>query len=269
MNRSILALPRLLLALALSAAVPLAASAADAPDVEQIVRKTNRAVYYQGDDSRARVTMTIKDSNGRQQVKEFTILRREVGDGEGDQRLYIYFHAPEIARGTAFMVWKHADREDDRWLYVPSLDQQKRIPATHQRASFVGSHFFHEDVSGRRVTDDCHELVRVTDTHYVLKSTPKAPDLVEFDWYMRWIDKETFIPLEVKYWKDEKAYRIAKTLVVEDVQGHKTVTKSQIWDRKTAAATTMEYRSVEYDVDLPDDLFTERSLAAPPTEHLK
>ena len=73
------------------------------------------------------------------------------------------------------MVWKHLDKDDDRWLYLPALDVQKRIAATDKRTSFVGSHFFYEDVSGRRLSDDRHELVEVTDTYYVMKNTPKEP----------------------------------------------------------------------------------------------
>jgi len=268
MHRSI---PVLLVTLALvSAAIPgTGVRAEDPPDVERIVRETNRVVYYQGDDGRARATMTIRDAKGRERVKEFTILRRDVGDGDQDQRFYVYFHAPSDERGTSFMVWKHLAKDDDRWLYLPALDVQKRIAATDKRTSFVGSHFFYEDVSGRRLDDDRHELVEVTDTYYVMKHTPKDPDVVEFDSYTMWIHKASFIPVEVKYEKDGEVYRVAKTLGVKDVQGYKTVTKSQMTDLRTGGSTTMDYSIVEYDVGLTDELFTERYLRNPPAEHLK
>ena len=269
MNRSVHALLQAIFLLSLSAVVPLQAHAEDAPDVERIVRETNRAVYYQGDDGRARATMTIRDAKGRERVKEFTILRRDVGDGEGDQRFYVYFHAPSDERGTTFMVWKHLDKDDDRWLYLPALDVQKRIAATDKRTSFVGSHFFYEDVSGRRLSDDHHELVEVTETYYVLKNTPKDPDVVEFDSYTMWIHKATFLPVEVKYERGGEVYRVAKTLGVKDVQGHMTVTKSSMTDLRTGGSTTMEYGSVEYDVGLTDDVFTERYLRTSPSEYLK
>jgi hypothetical protein len=269
MKKSTFTLLQLLFALSLSAIVPLHTRAEGAPDVAQIVRETNAVVYYQGDDGRARATMTIRDAKGRERVKEFTILRRDVADGEGDQRFYVYFHAPSDERGATFMVWKHLDKDDDRWLYLPALDVQKRIAATDKRTSFVGSHFFYEDVSGRRLTDDHHELVEVTDTYYVMKNTPKDPDLVEFDSYTMWIHKATFIPVEVRYEKGGEVYRVAKTLGVKEVQGYVTVTKSTMTDLRTGGSTTMEYSSVEYDVGLGDDVFTERYLRTPPTEYLK
>ena len=259
----------LLLAFSLGALVPLDARAEEALDVEQIVRETNRVTYYQGEDGRARVTMTIRDAKGRERVKEFTILRRDVGEGDGDQRFYVYFHAPADERGTTFMVWKHLDKDDDRWLYLPALDVQKRIAATDKRTSFVGSHFYYEDVSGRRLTDDDHELVEVTDTYYVVKNTPKEPHLVEFGSYTMWIHRASFIPVEVKFEKGGEVYRAAKTLGVKEIQGYMTVTKSKMTDLRTGGSTTTEYSSVEYDVGLTDDLFTERYLRTPPTEHLK
>jgi uncharacterized protein YxjI len=257
------------LAMALAAFPGTGVRAEDPPDVERIVRETNRVVYYQGDDGRARATMTIRDAKGRERVKEFTILRRDIGDDDRDQRFYVYFHAPSDERGTSFMVWKHLTKEDDRWLYLPALDVQKRIAATDKRTSFVGSHFFYEDVSGRRLSDDHHELVEVTDTYYVMKHTPKDPDVVEFDSYTMWIHKASFIPVEVKYEKDGEVYRVAKTLGVKDVQGYKTVTKSQMTDLRTGGSTTMDYSTVEYDVGLTDELFTERYLRNPPAEYLK
>jgi outer membrane lipoprotein-sorting protein len=167
------------------------------------------------------------------------------------------------------MVWKHLDKDDDRWLYLPALDVQKRIAATDKRTSFVGSHFFYEDVSGRRLNDDHHELVEITDTYYVMKNTPKDPGLVEFDSYTMWIHRATFIPVEVKFEKDGEVYRVAKTLGVKELQGYMTVIKSKMTDLRTGGSTTMQYSSVEYDVGLSDDVFTERYLRTPPTEHLK
>ena len=139
--------------------VLLAASAAPAgetPDVGEIVEKANRVAYYQGDDGRADVNMSIIDAQDRERTRQFTILRRDNRPPEdrahqeapeeytGDQRFYVYFNAPPDVSNTVFMVWKHVDMDsdDDRWLYLPDLDLVKRIAASDERTSFVGSHFF-------------------------------------------------------------------------------------------------------------------------------
>ncbi|NIP99627.1 MAG: outer membrane lipoprotein-sorting protein, partial [Nitrospinaceae bacterium] len=188
---------------------------ADAPAVETIVTRSNLAAYYQGKDGRAEVKMTITDAQGRQRHRNFTILRMDLEDG-GQQKFYVYFHRPADVRNTVFMVWKHPGEDDDRWLYLPGLDLVKRIAAGDKRTSFVGSHFFYEDVSGRHPEEDSHELTETTDRFYVLKNTPKNPGEVEFSHYRLWIDKSSFLPMKAEYYdKNGKKYRVVEALEVK------------------------------------------------------
>ena len=109
--------------------------------------RANLAAYYAGDDGRSEVRMIISDAQGRQQRRQFTVLRRDVDDA-GDQQFLVVFSQPSDVRNTVFLVDKHIDRDDDRWLYLPGLDLVKRISAGDKRTSFVGAHYFYEDVSG-------------------------------------------------------------------------------------------------------------------------
>jgi Outer membrane lipoprotein-sorting protein len=245
------------------------AAAGDALSVDEIVKKTNHTAYYQGADGAARVKMTVTDKQGRTREKEFTILRRDKDETDGDQFFYVYFHAPSDERGTVFMVHKKLGKDDDRWLYLPALDVAKRIAASDERTSFVGSHFFYEDVSGRGLVEDEHELVETTDTYYVVKNTPKKPDGVEFDSFTMWIHKATFIPVKVSFEKGGTEYRSAEVLAVKDIQGHMTVTKSRMNDKNQGGNTVVEYSNVKYDTGLPEEIFTERYLRKPPREYLK
>jgi outer membrane lipoprotein-sorting protein len=259
----------LLVTLVLAASGAVLAQEAVTPSVDEIVEKTNQTAYYQGDDGRARVVMEITDAQDRVRTKEFTILRRNQPEPVGDQKFYVYFQLPADERGTVFMVWKHVGADDDRWLYLPALDVTKRIAASDERTSFVGSHFFYEDVSGRGTDEDTHELVEVTDAYYVLKNTPKKPELVEFDSFTIYVHKETFVPVKIEYEDGGEVYRTVTAEKVEDIQGFKTVTKSRVEDKKIGGHTVMEYKSVEYNVGLPEDVFTERFLRRAPREHLQ
>lgn len=249
--------------------VTLGANAQETPTVEEIVKRTNHASYYQGRDGSARVRMTIMDAQGRAREREFTVLRRNMDDKDEEQRFYVYFHRPADVRDMAFLVWKHVGADDDRWLYLPALDVIRRIAASDERTSFVGSHFFYEDVSGRGIDEDEHVLVETTDTYYVLKNTPKKPELVEFDSFTMWIHKGTFIPVRVEYEKGGEVYRVAEALQVEDIQGFKTVTKSRMQDLKAGGETVIEYSRVEYDIGVPEDVFTERYLRRPPQQYVR
>ncbi len=140
-------------------------------DADAIVERANLAAYYAGADGRSEARMIIRDAQGREQRRQFTVLRRNEAPG-GDQDFLVVFSQPSDVRGTVYLVKKHLDRDDDRWLYLPGLDLVKRVSAGDKRTSFVGADYFYEDVSGRRPNDDSHELLETTDEYYLLKHRP-------------------------------------------------------------------------------------------------
>ena len=240
--------------------------AAETLSVDEIVIRANKAAYYAGDDGRAVVKMTITDAQGRTRKREFVILRRDVADG-GEQKFYVYFKKPGDVRKMVFLVHKYLTRDDDRWLYLPALDLVKRIAASDKRTSFVGSHFVYEDVSGRAIDEDIHELIETTDSHFILKNTPKDPDKVEFSYYDIWLDRETYIPVKAEYYdKEGQKYRLVEALEVQEIQGYPTVIKSRVKDLVGGGETVSEFTKTKYDIGLDDKIFTERYLRKPPRE---
>ncbi|MCF7974108.1 MAG: outer membrane lipoprotein-sorting protein [Phycisphaerae bacterium] len=252
--------------LCLSAGVVLAQDASK-PDVQEIVKKANLVAYYQADDGKAKVTMTITPKQGPKRIREFNILRKDVADG-GDQNYYVYFLNPPDVRKMVYLVLKHVDkdRDDDRWLYMPAIDRVNRVAAGDKRTSFVGSDFLYEDVSGRGLDEDQHELTGTTDTQYIVKNTPKAPDSVEFSYFTVAIDKTNYVPMKMEFFdKANKLYRTIESTEVKDVGGFVTVLKSVVKDLRTGSQTEMEFSNVQYNVGL-GDIFQERYLKRAPAE---
>jgi outer membrane lipoprotein-sorting protein len=250
----------------LTALLAVATSAATADlTVDQIVEKANTAAYYAGKDGRATVKMIITDDKGSERVREFTILR--LNTEKQDQKFYVYFSAPADVRRMAYLVWKHVGDDDDRWLWLPALNLVKRIAPGDKRTSFVGSDFVYEDVSGRGLDEDTHELVETTDTQYMIKNTPKDANGVEFSYYNVWIDRDTFLPRKAEYYdKAGKLYRRVAGTKVETIKGYPTVIESVVEDLKTGGRTKNIFTDVEYDIGLSDRIFTERFLRRPPRE---
>jgi outer membrane lipoprotein-sorting protein len=261
--------PWMAAAIALSVVSLMATPAlADLP-LEQIVQRTNLASYYQGQNGRARVKMTITDKQGRSRIRELTILRRDVTDG-GEQKFYMYFHSPADVAKMTFLVHKRLGADDDRWIYLPALDLEKRIAGADKRTSFAGSDFFYEDVSGRSIDDDHHALVKTTKSYYVLKHTPKKPSEVEFSHYLMHVHKTTFLPTKVEFFdKSGKRERVMTVLQVKEIQGYPTVMKASMEDTKRGSKTLIEFRHVKYDLGLPEKVFRKRSLRRAPMKHLR
>ncbi len=255
----------ILTTLLLVAAASLAAQ--DLTDAQAIADRAAAASYYQGEDGSAEVRMMITDSRGRVREREMTILRKDQEETLGKQRFFVYFRAPADVSRTTFLVWKNPQADDDRWLYLPALDLVRRIAASDERTSFVGSHFYYEDVSGRSPEEDSHELEETTDTYYVLKSTPKNPGDVEFSAYRTWIHKDTFLPVRTEYYRGNgEPYRRYEALAVETIEGFPTVVRSRMSDLDRQGSTTLEYSKVTYNQGLADGIFEERFLRNPPAE---
>ncbi|MBV1950978.1 MAG: outer membrane lipoprotein-sorting protein, partial [Cycloclasticus sp.] len=177
---------------------------------------------------------------------------------------------PADVNKMVFMVHKKILADDDRWLYLPALDLVKRIASSDKRTSFVGSNFLYEDVSGRRLTDDQHALIGQDENYYIIENTPINKANVEFSKYIMYIHKASFLPIQTEYYdKQGIKYKTYTSLAVETINGHPTITKSEARNLKTNSYTLMEYSDVQYDLDLPEDIFTERYLRKAPRKYLR
>ncbi|BBO89060.1 outer membrane lipoprotein-sorting protein [Desulfosarcina ovata] len=250
------------------------------PTSDEIIHKANHMALYQGADTKSKVSLTITDKQGRMRKRAFRSLRKNDDNLDRNQKYYTFFQAPADVRKMTFMVHKHADLEedDDRWLYMPSLDLVKRIAASDKRTSFVGSDFLYEDISGRSPKDDFHELVGTTEEYYVIKNTPKKPDTVEFAHYIAHIDKKNFLPMKIEFFKnDGRAYRVIESLQVDAIKAkqngrpviYPTVTISVAKNLESGSTTKMTVSDVRYNVGIRDDIFSERYLRRPPRDVMR
>tara|TARA_R110000744_G_scaffold167351_6_gene284751 strand:- start:1137 stop:2000 length:864 start_codon:yes stop_codon:yes gene_type:complete len=232
--------------------------------VNNIIDQANLASYYAGEDGSAEARMIIVDENGNRQMRQFTILRKDIQD-LGDQNMLVFFSQPSNVKDTVFRVEKQLKSDDNRWLFLPALDLVKRISAGDKRTSFVGSHFYYEDVSGRNPNEDNFTLVSEDKSTYTITAMPKDQQSVEFSRYSVKIDKQNFLPTETIYFdKSDQAIRKMTVLLVQDINGIPTVMKSRVTNLSNNSYTEMQFRNVKYNLGLPDNIFSERSMRTPP-----
>lgn len=239
--------------------------AAVAADPNEIIQKSQAAFFEAGTDFQARVKMTLATREGRQRVRELTMLRKNYPAGE--QKYFIYFHSPADVAGTAFMVYKYPARDDDRWIFIPAIKLVNRIAARDSRSSFVGSDFTYEDVSGRDLSADAHTLLREDEINgrkvYVVESRPQSS--TEYTRKISWVDQAHFLPLKEEYYDAQDAlYKIFSANEIQEVQGIPTVLKRTMANVKTGHKTETVFERIHYNVGIGDDLFSERYLRRPP-----
>ncbi len=246
-------------------------AAATEPSAEEIVSRSLDAFYYAGDDMQARVSMVLVNPQGKKRLRELTMLRRNFG-ASGDQRYFVFFHAPADVNGMTFMVWKYPAKEDDRWIFIPAVKLVRRIAANDKRSSFVGSDFTYEDVSGRDVGDETHELLRSEELDgrpcFVVESRPK--ESTDYARRVSWIDRERWVPLKEEYFDArEEPVRLFTADEVEEIGGRWTTTRRTMRNLQTGHSTEVTFQEISYDVGLDEDLFTERYLRQPPRKWIR
>ncbi len=233
---------------------------------ESIMKKYQKAFYYAGKDMKAKVLMTLINKQGKVRTRELVMLRKNMGKN-GEQKYFMYFNSPADVRRTTFMVWKYPERDDDRWLFIPAINLVNRIAANDKRSSFVGSDFTYEDISGRDLQSDAHTIIGDETINerdcYKIESTPL--DEAGFSKKILWIDKENFLQIREEYYNiQEELYKIFTAEKIEEVNGIWTINKRTMENVKNSHKTIVELSEVNYDVGLPDNLFTERFLRNPP-----
>ena len=238
---------------------------------EGIVSREQLAFLRAARDFRADVSMRLVDREGRERRRKLTMLRLNTGGG-ANQKYYIYFQEPADVRGTAFLVWKYQDKDDDRWLFIPAVKLVMRVAAKDAQSSFVGSDFSYEDISGRDPGADSYKLLREEEREgkncYVVEAIPKVSSA--FARRVSWIDKETFLPVREEYYDVQN--QLAKVFTADEVKevgGHPTVVRRTMRDVKREHHTEVVFENVSYDGGLDEGLFSERYLQKPPAKWIK
>jgi hypothetical protein len=66
-----------------------------------------------------------------------------------------------------------------------------------------------------------------------------------------------------------RVYRRVEAQAAETFQGHPTVTRTLVRDLAGGGSTEMRFRNIVYDIGVPENVFSERSLRAPPRQWLE
>ncbi|MEE9233117.1 MAG: outer membrane lipoprotein-sorting protein [Nitrospirales bacterium] len=240
---------------------------------EEIIKKSQEIFYYAGKDLKTKILMKLISKNGKERIRELTMLRLNKGES-GEQKYYMYFHRPADVREMTFMIWKYLGKNDDRWLYVPTIKLVRRIAANDKNSSFVGSDFTYEDVSGREVLEDTHTLKREETLNgksmYVVKSVPKDERSAFYSRKVSWIDQETFLPLKEEYYdKRGNLYKIFTADKIETIQGIATITQRTMANIQNGHHTVVTFEDVSYNIGLKEDIFSERYLRSAPRQWIK
>lgn len=108
------------------------------------------------DDERMELTMRLINARGKERTRE--LVRITATGDHGLEKSLLRFLAPADVEGTALLTIEQADRDDDRWLYLPALRRVRRISARDRSDAFMGSDFAYEDLDTEQLDRQQYRL---------------------------------------------------------------------------------------------------------------
>jgi len=247
---------------------------ASAPVVDPLERGQALAqrVYDrpEGDDVSTRGTMMLVEADREPRVRQMLTYRKDSGGGQ--VATLIRFTAPADIADTGLLTQDHPDGASDQWVYLPALGASRRIPSARRGGRFVGSDLFFEDLQDRKVELDRHRWLRSETLEgaatEVVESVPVDPGNSVYGQRISWVHPETATPLRVDFYQPgaEAPFKRLTVQRLERIQGYWTVMESRMTDLESNHQTRLINDVTRYDRDLPDALFSHRSLVDPALE---
>jgi outer membrane lipoprotein-sorting protein len=211
--------------------------------------------------SQATMTMTIVTSTGQKR----TFMYETYSKGKGEKSLMKYLE-PQRVKGQTILMLNNAN---DIWTYFPKTRRIRKL-ATHAKKQKVeGSDFSYEDMGASNTFLEEYDAVRLRDETkegrqcYKLELTRKPKSNAGYSRVVMWVDKEEFVPLVVDYYHDNDPALWEKELICSDtrlIDKIYTPFKYVMYNKLDNTSTSMEIIDINYDRNLPDDLFTEMGM---------
>ncbi|MGF7139303.1 outer membrane lipoprotein-sorting protein [Roseimarinus sediminis] len=180
----------------------------------------------------------------------------------GDRQSFTEYLSPAREQGT-----KMLKLEDQLWIYSPSTDRTIQIAGHMLRQSVMGSDMSYEDMmDDRKLTETYNATVEsntVLDGRdvYLIRLDAKVND-VAYPVQKMWVDAERFVPLKQEMYA--KSGQLLKRMTMKDVKKidgrwfpHSMVYKDML---KDGDGTEMIINSIQFNVEIPDYLFSKAAL---------
>lgn len=235
---------------------------------EEIMRKVDER--YDGDTSVADSTMVLIDRRDRQRVRQLRIYSKDYGE---DTRSLSFFESPADISGTSYLNydWDEEARDDDSWLYLPALQQVKRIASSDKSDSFMGSDFTYSDINGLEFAWYDYSFIsesEMVDGHdtWVIEVVPKpefkdrAEDSTGNLKSHVWIRKDAFLMVKSQIWvKRGNRLKYFTASEIEQIDGIWTAKRLQMVttrnDRREHASI-LQLGNIVYNEPISDEVFT-------------
>lgn len=209
------------------------------------------------------LTMVLINKRGNERVRKLRTTRKDYGNGEA--KSVAYFLSPADVKGTAFLVWEHADKANDVFIYLPALKKIRRIASDQKKQSFMGSDFSYADMENDDVDDSKHRILSEEDLDgrpcWVIESIPNPDSDSEYGKLTSWVDKAEFIPYKVEFDdKKGKPFKVMNVLRTGPVGEDILPLHFSMENLQKNHKTELSLDNIKIDQEISDKEFTHRAI---------
>lgn len=150
-------------------------------------------------DSESQSTWILTNKSGKERVRQTFGTTKLKKNGIDNMRM-TRFLEPTDVRGMVSLLIEQSEKDDDIWLYLPSLKKVRRLVSSNKRDSFVGTDFSYGDVIGHKVEDWSHNITGQEEVDgfmcHIIESTPVDKTVARNSGYSKritWVQKDTYV----------------------------------------------------------------------------
>ena len=216
------------------------------------------------------VTMEMYSKHGKKRIRKLKTSALLMKDGVNEKRLLRFLYPPDI-KGTGFLIIEHSDRDDDMWLYLPTLRKSRRKLSSNKKDSFLGTEFSYGDIVGAKVEEYEYNLKGEEDIDgvkcYAIEAIPASENVLRDYGYSKRIDyirADNFTRAKAIFF--DKHGQLLKTLycfdpVEVDPENHKWfVMKREMINEKNGRKTIIRIDKLNINTGVKENRFTLRYL---------
>ncbi len=215
-------------------------------------------------------TLQIFDNKGHERVRKIAAASKDYPDENVSKRI-IRFLEPADVKGTALLIFDHDNKDDDMWIYMPSLRKTRRIVSSDKGKSFMGSEFSNADMAAENMDDFQYTLLNndvfMGTECWKIEIRPVNEESADENGYSRkivWIAKSDYVMRHAEFYDlfDE----LLKTQTNSDIRlldetGKKYQAAVMLMENvQNGRKSVMKMDSISFNPEVRDEYFTIRYL---------
>lgn len=221
---------------------------------EEILDRIDENMAFESARSEVEMILTIGKRTIKKTLSSYSI---------GTDKSFIEFLSPARDKGTKILK-----RDGIIRIYYPSAERVMRLSGHMLRQSMMGSDFSYEDMTerARKLREEYRAEIEgeetVNERPCILLTLTSTIENQTYYQRKIWVDKELFVGMKEELYA--RSGKLLKVMTVNEIgsfrKRHYPVRISMEDKLRQGTRTEMHVTQIEFDIDIPSETFSERSL---------